>query len=244
MSLAAPSTPIKILHLSDLHFGRIEEHVLSDLERFLAAKENNFHLAILTGDLTQRAKKAQFIAAKQFLAKLNCPLFVVPGNHDVPLYNIFLRFFNPYFKFRRYFGSLSPEFYEDDRVVVYGLWTVNNHKVEEGRLSSRQVTALEAKFKSVPQDKLKIIAFHHPLVSMEKSKVQAGLQRVRKLHPHVMMWGHDHRSGARYWNEETSSGPLLVAAGTSVSNRTREESNSFNVLTLTEKVITVQTISY
>jgi 3',5'-cyclic AMP phosphodiesterase CpdA len=242
--MTASPASIKLLHISDLHFGRIEKAVLDQLEKYLSSQEHPFHLAILTGDLTQRARREQFIAAKEFLAKLKCPLFVVPGNHDVPLYNLFLRVFRPYHKFRTHFGSHAPQFYEDERVVVFGLWTVNTLKVQEGTIQMSQVKALEEKFKSVPAGKIKIVAFHHPLVGMKNPRIQQALQRVRELHPQVLMWGHDHVSGARHWDEKNGTGPVLVAAGTSVSNRTREESNSFNVLEFDGDRLSVKTVSF
>ena len=234
--------PVRILHLSDLHFGRIDAHILDRLENYLSTQ--SFHLTILTGDLTQRARKEQFIAAKEFLGKLKCPMFIVPGNHDVPLYNLFLRFFSPYSKFKRFFGTQSPQFFEDDRLAVFGLWTVNPRKVEKGTVNISEILTLEEKFNAVPADKIKILAFHHPLVTMKSARVQDALARIKRLKPQILMWGHDHQSGADFWNEADGTGPILIAAGTSVSNRTRSETNSFNVIELSQNEIKVETISF
>lgn len=238
------SKPLRFLHLSDLHFGRIEDRVLTKLEQYITSQDNVFNLTILTGDLTQRAKSSQFIAAKEFLAKLKCPLFLVPGNHDVPLYNPFIRFFNPYLKFKRFFNDHSPQFYEDENVVVYGLWTVNNFSIKDATVDSRQVDLMEAKFKSTPAHKIKIIAFHHPLATAESSRVERALRRIRAMKPHVMMWGHDHKANAKYWDAEAKAGPVMVAAGTSVSNRTREETNSFNIIEVEGSLIRVRVVSF
>jgi 3',5'-cyclic AMP phosphodiesterase CpdA len=238
------SRSLRLLHISDLHFGRIEDRVLVQLEKYITSQDNLFHLAILTGDLTQRAKTSQFIAAKEFLAKLKCPLFLVPGNHDVPLFNPFLRFFNPYLKFKRFFKDHSPQFYEDDQLIVFGLWTVNNFTVKDATVDLHQVTRMEEKFKETPPGKVKLIAFHHPLVASESFRVDQALQRIREMRPHVMMWGHDHKAQAKYWDEKEQRGPVMVAAGTSVSSRTRQETNSFNILEVTEAQIRVRVISF
>jgi 3',5'-cyclic AMP phosphodiesterase CpdA len=238
------SKPLRLLHLSDLHFGRIEDRVLRKLESYITNENHSFDMAILTGDLTQRAKSAQFIAAKEFLAKLKSPLFLVPGNHDVPLYNLFIRFFNPYAKFNRHFGEQANRYYENERLAIYGLWTVNNLKVQEGTVDAEQIEDMEEKFKTAGAGKIRIVAFHHPLAASEHSHVEKAMQRILALKPHVMMWGHDHKANAKYWDASRERGPVMVAAGTSVSNRTREESNSFNIIEVVGDVIKVRVVAF
>ena len=83
----------KVMHISDLHFGRTDPAVvmaLRETERRLVP-----HLIAVSGDLTQRARKHEFVAAREFLDSLAAPKIVVPGNHDVPLYNVIARFLTP-----------------------------------------------------------------------------------------------------------------------------------------------------
>ena len=82
-----------LVHLSDLHFGRIDRALLSPLARRVLALRPD--LVVVSGDLTQRAKSAEFRDARRFLDTLPAPLLVVPGNHDIPYYNVFQRFFQP-----------------------------------------------------------------------------------------------------------------------------------------------------
>ena len=83
----------RIVHLSDIHFGRVDQAVV---ERVIEKVNEIFpDVVVVSGDLTQRAKTAEFLEAKRFLEKLPKPQIVVPGNHDVPLYNVFDRFFRP-----------------------------------------------------------------------------------------------------------------------------------------------------
>ena len=163
--------PLNILHLSDLHFGRISQQVLFDLETFIKARKEEIHLAILTGDLTQRARSHEFMAAREFLNSLGCPLFLVPGNHDVPLYNLFLRFFSPYKKFLKYIGPFATNFYEDERIAVYGMWTTDNFTIKTGRISDKDLRCAEEKLGKVSANKIKIIASHHPLTSINLSQL-------------------------------------------------------------------------
>ncbi|MBA2405372.1 MAG: metallophosphoesterase, partial [Bdellovibrionales bacterium] len=133
---------INILHISDIHFGRIDQAVLEELRTFIFNKKSDLGLVILTGDLTQRAKKKEFQAAREFLESLDCPVIVVPGNHDVPLYNIFLRFLSPYSKFCKYLGGFSQKYFEDERIAVYGMWSTNPLSIKDGMISSHDLDSL------------------------------------------------------------------------------------------------------
>lgn len=241
--MSAPAA-FSVLHLSDLHFGRVKYETLQSLKDFITHRPEKLDLVILTGDLTQRAKKEQFVEARQFLESLPCPVFVVPGNHDVPLYNIFLRFFSPYKRYQKYMGDWTKTYYEDDRVAVVGLWTVNNWRIQEGRLSSRQVKEACEKFQNVKPGKVKILAFHHPvLTTSDKSQLNL-VKKVLEMKPDIMLWGHDHHSHAEYFDALKKELPLLVAAGTTISSRTRKETNSFNWIGFSKDQIEVRTYCF
>lgn len=212
-----------ILHLSDLHFGRINPSTLEHLEQFIRQRKDEINLAILTGDLTQRAKRDEFLAAKEFLTALPSPLFLVPGNHDVPLYNLFLRFIYPYKKFMNFLGPFAQNFYEDEKVIVCGLWTTDKFTVQKGKLRSQDLELVEKKFKEAHPEKIRIIASHHPLSSND-------IEKIRKHSPHFIFWGHEHQSGI-YPIDLNERFPMVLASGTSISSRTRTEANSFNYLT-------------
>lgn len=219
----------RILHLSDIHFGRIDESVLNDLQSYILSKKSELDLVIITGDLTQRAKKNEFLSARAFLDSLHCPVVVVPGNHDVPLYNIFLRFFAPYFKFCKFLGRYSEHFYENEHVAVYGIWSTNNFSVKDGKVTNTILTDLENKFREVSPHKIKIIASHHGLFS-KNEPMKGDAQRVLSSHPHVLLSGHEHQSGVTQLPSRKF--PLIISSGTSTSNRLRVEANSFNLITV------------
>jgi predicted phosphodiesterase len=222
-----------IIHLSDLHFGKIHPATLGHLDEFISQRRDEIKLAIVTGDLTQRAKKEEFMAAKEFISSLNSPLFVVPGNHDVPLYNLLLRFLSPYKKFLRYLGPFAQNYYEDDQIAVFGLWTVDSFAVQTGRIRSKDLIEIEEKFKNVPAHKIKIIACHHPLFSIKHPRIKKDIKRLMLLEPHFFMWGHEHQSAVMNV-DEAKLFPLVLASGTTTSTRTRKETNSFNYMTFYE----------
>jgi predicted MPP superfamily phosphohydrolase len=77
---------LRLLHISDLHFGRpYLSNVGEALQRIAPTLDAN--VTIISGDLTQRARREEFVAAKEFIARLpSMPQVIIPGNHDVPLY--------------------------------------------------------------------------------------------------------------------------------------------------------------
>lgn len=241
--MSTPAT-FSVLHLSDLHFGRVKYETLQSLKDFITHRPEPMDLVILTGDLTQRARKEQFVEARKFLESLPCPVFIVPGNNDVPLYNLFLRFFKPYKKYSKYMGEWTKTYYEDDHVAVVGLWTVNNWKIQEGRLSSRQVAEAFEKFKNVKPGKIKILAFHHPVLTTSQKSQKNLVEKVLEMKPDIMLWGHDHHSHAEYFDALKKELPVLVAAGTTISSRTRKETNSFNWIGFSKENIEVRTYGF
>ena len=110
-----------LVHMSDVHFGRVDEAVVQAIVPLIHSLEPS--LVVVSGDLTQRAKPHQFRAARSFLDSLPQPQVVVPGNHDVPLYNVFQRFFQPLRKYRRFISQDLEPFYADDEIAVAGINT-------------------------------------------------------------------------------------------------------------------------
>src|SRR5688500_3797681 len=132
-----------IAHLSDLHFGDTDAAVV---ERLIEkVRELNPDMLIVSGDLTQRARSSQFQDARAFLDVLPLPQIIVPGNHDVPLYNVIRRFLSPLARFRKYITSdLTPE-YHDDELAVFGINTARSLTIKGGRVSEEQVEKLKDK---------------------------------------------------------------------------------------------------
>ena len=149
-----------IVHISDIHFGQADPVVVERLIEKIV--ELSPDLVVVSGDLTQRARRTQFVAARAFLDRLPEPQIVVPGNHDVPLYNVFDRFFNPLTKFRKYITSdLTPEFFDEDSAVL-GINTARSLTIKGGRINQEQVDHVLGRLRSLTSQKVKIIVTHHP----------------------------------------------------------------------------------
>ena len=238
----------RIVHLSDIHFGSVD-HTVAELA---AAKVNELdpHLVVVSGDLTQRARSAQFIAAKQFLDKLPRPQIVVPGNHDVPLYNVFERFGSPLDKFRKYItDDLSPS-YIDSELAVVGVNTARSLTIKGGRINEEQIEQVRRQMCGMDESVLKVVVTHHPFDLPEGFGEDDIVGRARMAMPllsacgaDVFLAGHLHVSHvgdtAKRHKLEDGRSALVIQAGTATSVRGRGEANSFNVIEFDTPRLTV-----
>ena len=226
-----------IVHVSDLHFGRIDLGGIAPLRDAILAERPD--LIAISGDFTQRAKVREFEAARAFLDSLEPPKLVVPGNHDVPLWNVAARFLTPLSRYRRYISpELEPE-HEDEEMIVLGVNTARSWARGEGRINARQVARLVERLAGVPSSRVRVIVTHHPFdlppgVSEGRliGRAAMAMRTLASANADLFLSGHLHLSHAshsaeRYRIEGHSA--LIVQAGT-VSLRGRGEQPSFNVL--------------
>jgi len=111
----------KLAHISDLHFGRIDEAVVEALLADLRSLGPD--LIVVSGDLTQRGHRHQFQAARAFLDRFEAPYLVVPGNHDIPGVNMLARFAAPFARYQRYIERDMRPLHLDAEIAVLGLNT-------------------------------------------------------------------------------------------------------------------------
>jgi 3',5'-cyclic AMP phosphodiesterase CpdA len=232
----------RIAHLSDIHFGAHDPQIVSATEMWLL--EHRPDLVIISGDLTQRARVEQFRDAAGYLDRLRAsgiPVLVVPGNHDVPLYNIVKRFAAPLDRYKRYISEDLCPWFETDEVAVLGINTARSLTIKDGRINHEQIAMLQDRFAAVPFGKTRILVTHHPLYAMpigeggEYSEAVGrhsdAIEAICKAGVHIALAGHFHRTYAQAAGKMVEkSGPVLVIqAGTATSTRLRNsELQSFN----------------
>jgi 3',5'-cyclic AMP phosphodiesterase CpdA len=238
-----------VAHLSDPHFGSESPAVAAALLDELAGRTASLpSLVVVSGDLTQRAKESQFHAARAFLDALAPPYLVVPGNHDIPLLDLWNRFRHPLERYTRIITrDLMPQ-HVDDELVVVGLNTAHSFTVKDGKVTAAQVAAAAAVFAAHP-DHFKILVCHHPFVVPARRDpgervdgADAALPVLRDAGVELICTGHLHiafasdAAGFRDARREI----IAVHAGTCISTRTRGEPNGYNRLLLDGDTLTIQ----
>ncbi len=241
-----------IVHLSDLHFGRVDEATTQPLIRQIKALQP--HLVVVSGDLTQRARKVQFQEAGRFLESLPQPQIVIPGNHDVPAYNLFKRFLMPLKRYRRYVTDDLLPSYIDDEVAVFGLNSTRSLTTKHGRLREKDIVLVCEKFRHLTGAVTKIVVCHHPfdlpINHTQRDLIRSAESAMRAFADcsvDIILSGHLHLSHTSHTAQRyrlQGHQALIVQAGTAISNRRRGETNSFNVLHLEDANLVVERLAW
>jgi 3',5'-cyclic AMP phosphodiesterase CpdA len=237
-----------IAHISDLHFGTEVRAVAEGLMADVTAQAPS--LVVVSGDLTQRARTKQFQAARDFLAALPQPQLVIPGNHDVPLYDVVRRFAAPLKRYCRFIGrELDPTF-ADEEMVVAGINTARSFTWKNGRISVAQIAALRERLADAGE-RVKIVATHHPFLpppgDVGIDLVGRAAQAMTVLdssNVDLLLAGHLHRGYAgdiRTHYPAARRAMIAVQAGTAISHRMRAgEANAYNVICVERKHVTIE----
>ena len=239
----------RIAHISDLHFGRHDPRKVDALLHSLDRSRPD--LVVVSGDITQRARRAEFAEAREFLDRIARPIIVVPGNHDVPLYAVHQRFLQPFAKFDRFIApsGIADSFFGDADLAVLGLNTARRFVWKAGRVSFEQMNIVRRTFADLPPNVWKLVVTHHPLASVAgepmielAGRAKLAVRAVADAGVHILLSGHHHRTSVGGMEPQLvlDGSVLVVHAGTAVSTRTRSaEGNSYNLLQLEAEHIAV-----
>jgi 3',5'-cyclic AMP phosphodiesterase CpdA len=243
-----------IAHLSDVHFGHHDDQVVAAVDAFLAERRPD--LVVISGDFTQRARVEQYRQAAAWLDRLQesgLATLAVPGNHDVPLYDVVRRFARPLTRYKKYIDDDLCPWFEMDEVAVLGINTARSLTIKDGSISREQIAMIRDRFRDVPETKTKILVTHHPLFAMpigdegELSKVvkrdEDALEAVAEAGIDMLLAGHFHRTFANSARDmvKTAGAALVIQAGTATSTRLRgDELQSFNWLEICKDKVELQ----
>lgn len=228
------------VQISDTHFGTERAPVVEALVRMVHAQSPA--LVVLSGDITQRARPAQFRAARAFVDRLQVPAtLAIPGNHDIALFNLASRLLDPYARHRRAFGhDLEPSF-ESDALLVLSVNTTRRWLHERGVVSARQVERVAQRLAHASARQLRVVVTHQPVhVSRHEDRDELlrghehAVQRWAAAGADLILGGHSHLPFVRALHEHHAGlarRVWVVQAGTALSSRLRHDAaNSVNLV--------------
>jgi 3',5'-cyclic AMP phosphodiesterase CpdA len=242
-----------IVHLSDLHFGSADRQLVDAIVETVHGLAPD--VVAVSGDMTQRARRRQFLEARAFLDRLPQPQIVVPGNHDVPLYNVLARFASPLGAFRRYITRDLRPVHRDTDLLVVGANTTRAFTIKDGGLRPLDVGRVVADIGEAGADVLKVVVCHHPFDAptsrmgrLTRPRVDAGaITTLVGAGADVLLTGHLHVSytgGSAVRYRVPGRTAIIVEAGTAASTRVRGETNSFNVLRAERGMVAVERLAW
>jgi 3',5'-cyclic AMP phosphodiesterase CpdA len=232
----------RILHLSDLHFGRVEPGVAQDALDLATGLAPDG--VVISGDLTQRARADQFAAARAFVDRMPQPVLVVPGNHDMPLWNLPLRLLAPFRRYIRAFGAELEPSLSLPGAVVQGVNTANPLVWKAGLLRADSLARLTRTFSAAPPQKWRIAVLHHAPVPAADGTPADIAEPAEALHAlaqtgaQVVLSGHTHMP---HWGAAgTQAGMLFLQVGTAISTRRKTDANDLSLIELDAGGVTLR----
>ncbi|MEO7255337.1 MAG: metallophosphoesterase [Casimicrobium sp.] len=224
-----------LLQISDPHFGTEQLPVVEALASL--SREQHPDLLVLSGDITQRATQDQFRAARAFIDRLRVPFLAIPGNHDIPLFDLGARLLNPYSRFHRAFGDTLEPTHDSHDLLVLCVNTTRWYRHVNGEVSVAQIDRVAAALRQASSGQLRVVVVHQPVAVIRATDVHdrlrgyaLAIRRWSDAGCDIVMGGHIHLPYAAALTNPPR--PLwAVQAGTSVSSRTREGiPNSVNIV--------------
>jgi 3',5'-cyclic AMP phosphodiesterase CpdA len=220
-----------ILHISDVHFGpphlpRVSRGVLEFIERHRPS------VVVVSGDLTQRARPEQFQEARRFVDSIPAPVVVVPGNHDVPLYRVWERAFDPFGAYRRWFSEELEPVYRDEELLIVGINTAFNWTLKEGRIKLSRLLEVGALLQETPESVCKVVVAHHHLIPPPNFGTQRVLSNAYEAIDlfsssgvDLILSGHLHQAyignSEEFYPKRRRPPVVILHSGTTTSNRGR-----------------------
>lgn len=221
-----------IAHLSDLHFGAEDRELAGHLAEDVAQAKPT--VIAISGDLTQRARTHEFSAAKEWIDGIPGAKVIVPGNHDVPLWNVLRRALSPLSRFTRILETETDPVWSDDGLLVLGVNTARSGTISGGRISDEQVARVRRNLETRGIGRLRVLVAHHPFAPTDRHSIvggghsamaafaRAGLDLVLGGHHHVPFAGE-----LGEWHVGLASTVLVSHAATALSPRVRGHSNGW-----------------
>ncbi len=245
---------IKLVHISDVHFGREDRAALEQVADFTARVKPD--AVIFAGDITQKGRRSEFEAAREWLSSLKFPVIAAPGNHDTPLINMTARVLRPFARYSRYMAGMDGV---DRLIELRGgevrIAAINSARGVQGRLNwADGVIDLEDLERALellaggPEHAWRFLICHHPLDEPGMSQVSVATKRggdalklCAQAHVDAILTGHIHDAFAHAITNTRR--PMVQMGSGTLSTRLRGTPPSFCVLQMENGKLTQDVVS-
>jgi 3',5'-cyclic AMP phosphodiesterase CpdA len=246
--------PVRLMHLSDIHFGREDIDALEAARAFaLKVKPDAI---IVAGDITQQGRRREFAAARSWFETLGAPVVVAPGNHDTPIINMPARLVDPFGRYKRYMDGLDGvgrlmELH-DGAIRICALNTARGVQARlnwaDGVIDVDDLAEALDLLSQGPADAWRLLVCHHPLhepklsmVSVETRRGKRALDLCAEAHVDAIFTGHIHDAFAHPL--VTKRRPMVQMGSGTLSMRTRATRAGFCVVQIEGDRLTQDVVS-
>lgn len=231
---------MRIVHISDLHFGYHHETLIKPFLQDLA--QFNPDVILISGDVTHRATAQQYAAFNVFLKRLPAPALIVPGNHDIPLHHVLERLLVPFRRFKRYVHADLSVKWSNEKVRVLGINSVNPYRIKDGRLSNDTLAEIRTYF-STPFEGINILFFHHNFAFSEGlhkplENFEALLTLLKESPIHLVCTGHLHYASLNLLERPNRRPCVILHAGSLLCQRSKDGLNSYYIIDIEKGTLT------
>ena len=242
---------LRLAHLSDIHFGG--ENVAATAAALEWLNTQTLDLVVVSGDITCFGEPAEFTAAAAWLAAVERPKLVTPGNHDAPYFALAQRLFTP---FRRYQANIGPAQVQSHRAEGLAVRGVNTARGAQprlnwskGQLAKAQVQDALGWLSAVPESDARVVVVHHPLTEMIGGPMtarvwggEAGARAMAEGGVDLVLSGHIHAPFV--WPYAFGDGRTYAVGAGTLSVRERGVPPSFNVVEIDRAAIRIAALAW
>lgn len=240
-----------ILHASDMHFGKSDPAVIELFYKEIERQKPD--LVVLSGDFTQVGSEREFRMARDFIERITAPVFVIPGNHDIPRWNFTQRLFDPMKRYRNFIAPMQDIVYEDKDSFIVGINTARpvlpHWNWANGMVSQGQLQFVHNQFRHADNEKVRIFVCHHPLVNVKGAPIDTIvwgstdlLHVLEDQQVDIVLTGHIHHASILPAGE--TRGPVMVGASSATSSRLRAQSNGYNILRILPEKVEIELVHW